>query len=45
MTYDIQKASITKRISAFLFDSILTGIVIVAVICLLSAILNYNSYS
>ena len=45
MTYDIQKASITKRISAFLFDSILTGIVIVAVIWLLSAILNYNSYS
>ena len=45
MNYDIQKASIGKRISAFLFDGILTGIVIVAVAWLLSAILNYNSYS
>ena len=45
MTYDIQKASISKRISAYLFDGILTGVVIVAVIWLLSAILNYNSYS
>jgi uncharacterized RDD family membrane protein YckC len=45
MNYDIQKASMGKRISAFLFDGILTGIVIVAVIWLLSAILNYNSYS
>ena len=45
MTYDIQKASISKRISAFLFDGILTGIVVVAVAWLLSAVLNYNSYS
>ena len=45
MTYDIQKASITKRISAFLFDSILTGIVIVAVVWLLSWLLGYDSYN
>lgn len=45
MTYDIQKASVTKRISAFLFDGILTAIVVVAVAWLLSAILNYDSYS
>ena len=45
MTYDIQKASITKRISAFLFDSILTGIVVVAIALLLSAVLKYDSYS
>ena len=44
MTYDIQKASITKRISAFLFDSILTGIVIVAVALLLSWLLGYDGY-
>ena len=45
MTYDIQKASVTKRISAFLFDSILTGVLVVAVIWLLSAVLKYDSYS
>ena len=45
MTYDIQKASVTKRISAFLFDSILTGVLVVAVVWLLSAVLNYDSYS
>lgn len=45
MTYDIQKASITKRISAFLFDSILTGIVIVAVAWLLSWLLGYDGYN
>ena len=43
--YDLQKASMWKRISAYLFDVILLGIV--AVLCMLglSAILNYDSYS
>ncbi len=43
--YDLQKASMWKRISAYLFDIILLGIV--AVLCMLglSAILNYDSYS
>ena len=45
MNYDIQKASVTKRISAFLFDGILTGIIIVAVAWLLSVVLNYDGYS
>ena len=45
MNYDMQKASVTKRISAFLFDGILTGIIIVAVAWLLSVVLNYDGYS
>lgn len=45
MNYDIQKASVTKRISAFLFDGILTGIIIVAVAWLLAVILGYDGYN
>ena len=43
--YDLQKASMWKRISAYLFDMILLGIV--AVLCMLglSAALDYDSYS
>ena len=43
--YDLQKASMWKRISAYLFDMILLDIV--AVLCMLglSAMLNYNNYS
>ena len=42
MNYEIQRASVSKRISAFLFDSILTGIAIVAVAWLLALILGYD---
>lgn len=45
MHYEIQKASMSKRISAFLFDSILTGIAIVAIAFLLSTLLGYDSYN
>lgn len=43
--YDLQKASMWKRISAYLFDMILLGIV--AVLCMLglSALLGYDGYS
>ncbi|MDD6981315.1 MAG: RDD family protein [Clostridia bacterium] len=42
---DLQKASMWKRISAFLFDIIITGILIVGVAFLLSVILGYDGYS
>lgn len=41
---DLQRASVLKRISAGLFDLILTGIVIVAMALFLSAILGYDNY-
>ena len=43
--FDLQKASMWKRISAFLFDIIITGILIVGVAFLLSVILGYDGYS
>ena len=45
MIFDLQKASIWKRASAFLFDFILFGILAVGFAFLLSAITNYNKYS
>lgn len=42
---DIQRASLWKRIAAWLFDSILLSILAVAFGLLLAFILNYNSYS
>ncbi len=44
MIYDIQKASILKRISAFLLDFILLCILTVGFIYLLSAITNLDKY-
>lgn len=44
MIYDIQKADLWKRISAALFDFILTGIICIAVALGVSAIVNYDSY-
>lgn len=44
MIYDLQKASIWKRISAWLFDIILLGIVIVGVAFTMSSLLGYDSY-
>lgn len=43
--YDFQKADMWKRISAWLFDMILTVIVIVGAALLLSVVLDYDSYS
>lgn len=45
MVYDLQKGNIWKRISAWLFDSILVCILAVGIACVLSAMLNYDSYS
>ena len=44
MIYDLQKASMWKRISAFLFDSILLGIAAVLFAWLLSIALGYDAY-
>ena len=45
MIYDLQKASMWKRISAFLFDGILLGIVAVLFAWLLSMALGYDRYN
>lgn len=45
MDLDIQKASLWKRIAAWMFDFILTGILAVGVGVLLSAVLGYDGYS
>ncbi len=45
MDLDIQKASLWKRIAAWMFDFILTGILAVGVGVLLSALLGYDGYS
>ena len=42
--YDFQKASMWKRISAFLFDFIIICVVIVGIALLLSAVLGYDGY-
>lgn len=44
MVYDIQKASMWKRFSAYLFDMILFIIIAVGVAFLLSSLLNYEGY-
>lgn len=44
MVYDLQKAGLWKRISAWLFDGILTGILAVGLALVLSALLGYDSY-
>lgn len=45
MVYDLQKASMWKRVSAWLFDVILLGIVAVGFAWLLSATLQFDTYS
>ena len=45
MAHDMQIANIWKRISAWLFDGILTGVIAVAIGLLLSAALGYDGYS
>ena len=45
MDLDVQRASMWKRISAFLLDGIFLGILVVAFAFLLSAVLGYDGYS
>lgn len=45
MSVDLQKANIWKRISAFLFDSILLAVLAVGVGFALSALLGYDTYN
>lgn len=45
MISDLQKASMTKRISAFMFDVILLAILAVFFAMLLSTALNYDAYN
>lgn len=45
MIQDLQKANMWKRISAYLFDVILLGIVAIGMAFLLSVILGYDSYN
>ena len=45
MLLDLQKASIWKRVSAYLFDTILLGMVVVGIAFLLSSVLHYGAYS
>ena len=45
MIYDLQKASMWKRFAAWLFDSILVGILVVGIAFCLSVALGYNNYS
>ncbi len=44
MIFDLQKASMSKRISAFLFDFIILGILVVGIAFLLSGLLGYDGY-
>ena len=45
MVYDLQKAGLWKRIAAWMFDAILTGILAVGFALLLSTLLSYDGYS
>lgn len=45
MIYDLQKAGMWKRISAFLFDNILLLVAIVGIAALLSTMLGYDKHS
>lgn len=45
MIYDLQRASMWKRLSAWLLDAILLCIAATLMACILSAVLNYDSYS
>ena len=45
MVYDLQKASMWKRIAAWMFDGILTATLAVGFGLLLSVLLGYDSYN
>ena len=44
MGLDLQKASIWKRVSAYLFDMIILGIAVIGIAFILSNLLNYDKY-
>ena len=44
MIYDLQKASLWKRISAFLFDIIIFAVLAVGIAALMSAVLGYDQH-
>ena len=45
MIFDLQNASLWKRISAWLFDFIMLGIVVVGVALLMSKVMGYEQYT
>ncbi len=45
MVFDLQKASVWKRISAYLFDVILLGIAVVGFAWILSSVTGFDGYS
>lgn len=45
MMYDLQKANMWKRISAYIFDMILIGILAVGIALLFSTVLGYDRYA
>lgn len=45
MAYNLQKANLWKRISAGMFDGILTGILAIGIACLLALVLNYDGHN
>lgn len=45
MIFDLQKATIWKRVSAWLFDTILLGMLIVGIAFGMSSLLGYDGYS
>ncbi|MBR5601670.1 MAG: RDD family protein [Clostridia bacterium] len=44
MIYDLQKASLWKRASAFLFDLVIMIVVVVGIAALMSTVLDYDSH-
>ena len=44
MGLDLQKAGIWKRVSAYLFDMIVLGIVVIGIAFILSSLLHYDQY-
>jgi len=45
MVYDLQKASLTKRLSAFLFDFMIMAVLAVGFACVFSALVGYDHHS
>lgn len=45
MIYDLQKASLLKRISAYILDTILLVVLVTGIAMLLSAVLNFDSHT
>lgn len=45
MVYDLQKASLWKRIAAWMFDGIIAGVLAVGIGMLLSGLLGYDRYN